>query len=421
MRFIDQVSIEIQAGRGGDGVISFRREAHVDKGGPDGGDGGNGGSIYFIGDSGLNSLFPFYQTKKIFGNNGENGRSKNRTGANGKDIFVKVPLGTQVFSKNTLICDVVTQKKYLIARGGKGGQGNSRFKNSRNKAPRISENGEEGQKLILQLELKVMADIGLVGKPNAGKSTLLSLISNSKPKIANYEFTTIVPQLGMVKSYNDSFVVADLPGLISGASLGKGMGIVFLKHIERCRAIAHVIDFGSQEKNPIDDFKSINAELANFSQKLLKLNQIIIANKSDLPSFKKNFELFQQEFPEIPVIEASLISNNSVEIQNIKRKMFELILQANQTENIEQTEEKQDFVEYNLEAPFLITNKFPGFYEVSGELIKKIVNKIPLNSQENIFRFNSKIKNIGLWNELLKLGIKSGDTVKIYNFEFQWS
>lgn len=419
MRFIDHVSIEVEAGKGGDGIISFRREAHVDKGGPDGGDGGSGGSIYFVGDSGLNTLLPFYQTKKIFGNNGENGRSKNRTGASGKDVFIKVPLGTQVFVKNTLICDIISQKEYLIARGGRGGLGNTRFKSSKNKAPRISENGELGQKFSLDLELKVMADIGLIGKPNAGKSTLLSLISNSKPKIANYEFTTLVPQLGLVKIHNDSFVVADLPGLILGASSGKGMGIIFLKHIERCRAIAHIIDFGDKEKNPVTDFVEINAELEKFNKNLLNLEQIVIANKHDLPSFQDNLINFQKKFPEIPIVKASLISNDQFEIKEIKEKMLDLIKKSKK--NVEITELSENPVEFNLEAPFLIDNRTPGFYEVTGELIKKLIHKIPLNSQENIFRFNTKVKNIGLWDELIKLGIKSGDTVKIYDFEFQWN
>ncbi|AJC49617.1 GTPase ObgE [Mycoplasma flocculare] len=419
MRFIDHVSIEVEAGKGGDGVVSFRREAHVDKGGPDGGDGGDGGSIYFVGDSGLNTLLQFYQTKKIFGNNGENGRSKNRKGAAGKDIFIKVPIGTQVYAKNTLICDIILQKEYLIARGGKGGLGNNRFKNSKNKAPRISENGELGQKFNLNLELKVIADIGLIGKPNAGKSTLLSLISNSKPKIANYEFTTIVPQLGLVKIYDNSFIVADLPGLISGASSGKGMGFVFLKHIERCVALAHIVDFGTEEKNPINDFLEINDELGKFSQKLLNLKQIIIANKYDLPNFQKNLENFQKKFPKIPIIKASLISHNKKECEKIKEKMFDLIKKSKKNLKIQPINEIP--VEFNLEAPFLIENKNLGFYEVKGEIIKKLINKIPLNSQENIFRFNTKIKNIGLWDELIKQGVKSGDTVKIYDLEFQWT
>ncbi|MBG0730496.1 GTPase ObgE [Mycoplasma sp. 'Moose RK'] len=418
MKFIDKISIEVEAGKGGDGIISFRREAHVDKGGPDGGDGGNGGSIFFVGDSGINTLLPFHKYKKISGNNGENGRSKNRFGANGKDLFIKVPLGTQVFKQNTLICDVIDQKKYLIAQGGQGGRGNSRFKTAKNKAPRVSENGDLGQKLNLKLELKVMADVGLIGKPNAGKSTLLSLISNSKPKIADYEFTTLVPQLGLVKFYENSFVVADLPGLISGASKGKGMGIVFLKHIERCRAIVHVIDFGSKSKNPVNDFIEINYELKNFNENLANLCQIVIANKKDLPDYQENLAHFQKKFPKIELIQASFAENSNFEIETIKKQMFDLISRTKM--NLNTINVDHDFVEYKLESPYFIDNKVPGIFEITGDLIKSLIQKIPLNSQENIFRFNAKIKNIGLWDQLIKAGIRSGDLVKIYNFEFQW-
>ncbi|AAZ53418.1 GTPase ObgE [Mycoplasma hyopneumoniae] len=419
MRFVDYVSIEVVAGKGGDGIISFRREAHVDKGGPDGGDGGWGGSIYFVGDSGMNTLLPFYQTKKIFGYNGENGRPKRQTGANGKDIFIKVPLGTQVFLKKSLICDIILEKKYLIAKGGRGGLGNFHFRNSKNKAPRISENGELGQNFYLDLQLKVMADIGLVGKPNAGKSTLLSLISNSKPKIANYEFTTLVPQLGVVKIYENSFVTADLPGLIQGASSGKGMGIIFLKHIERCRAIVHVIDFGSDNKNPIKDFIEIKSELEKFNKKLLDLNQIVIANKCDLPNFQFNLANFKRKFPKIKIIKSSLISAKQNEINIIKEKMFGLL--GENQKKLEIQEINTSKIEFNLKAPFLIKSRNNGFFEITGELIQKIIQKIPLNSQENILRFNAKVKKIGLWDELIKKGIKPGDLVRIYEFEFHWN
>ncbi|CAT05352.1 GTPase obg [Mesomycoplasma conjunctivae] len=415
MKFLDQVKIQVEAGKGGNGVISFRREAHVDKGGPDGGDGGSGGSIYFVGDSGLNTLLNFYSLKIIKGNDGENGRSKNRYGAGGSDIFVKVPIGTQVYVENKLMCDVVTTKPYLIAKGGKGGRGNTKFKTAKNKAPRISENGDLGEFYELQLVLKVMADVGLVGKPNAGKSTLLSQISNAKPKIANYSFTTLVPQLGLVKLYDKSFVIADLPGLIEGASQGKGLGFTFLKHIERCRVIAHIIDFGSKEKNPIIDYENICKELNNFNPALSNLPQIIIANKSDLSEFSKNVLSFKKKFPHLEIVEASLLTDSK--INEIKAKMYSL-LEKNILNTVEQVEES--VVEFTLQKPFIINKKSDNLYEVEGLEIKKLVQKIPLNSDDNILRFNNKLKNMGIWDELIKMGIKKGDVVKFFNFELEW-
>ena len=305
MKFIDEVNIDVIAGKGGNGIVSFRREAGIPRGGPDGGDGGHGGNIYFVGDYGNNTLLNFRSNSLIKGFDGVNGRRKDMHGAKGEDKFVKVPIGTLIInakSKN-IIADIIDDAKYLVAKGGVGGKGNPRFKSSVNSAPRVCENGTKGEELEIVMSLKLLANIGLVGLPSAGKSTILSVISNAKPKIASYDFTTLNPQLGLVKIFNRSFVVADLPGLIESASIGKGLGIQFLKHIERCNVITHVIDMGSDKNDPIKSYKIIRNELKSFNPKILEKNEIIIANKNDLPNFKENIKLFKIKYPKAEIIE----------------------------------------------------------------------------------------------------------------------
>ena len=414
MKFLDQINIKVEAGKGGDGVISFRREFKVDKGGPDGGDGGHGGSIYFVGDTGLNTLFSLKFLKIIKGNNGENGKSKNQYGAKGKDIFIKVPLGTIVENKGIILVDILESKSYLIAKGGKGGRGNTKFKTSKNTVPRLSENGDPGEKLNLCLTLKVLADVGFVGKPSAGKSTLLSKISNAKPKIADYDFTTLTPQLGFVYSDKNSFVVADLPGLIKGASLGKGLGYEFLKHIERCKIIAHIIDFGSNEKDPIKDYKIINQELSSYSLDLEKRKQLVVANKCDQDFFQENLKKFKKEFKKIKVIEISALKE--VNLQNLKRIFY------NELKNVGEIEFKKnnDEVTIEFEDDFKINKLYHGHFEITGQEVKKIYDKIPLNSYDNLRRFNKKMQLIGLWEKLKNEKIQNGDIVSIYSYQFVW-
>ncbi|MGZ9413344.1 GTPase ObgE [Mycoplasma sp. 480] len=414
MKFIDEVKLKVQAGKGGNGMIAFRREAHVDRGGPDGGDGGNGGSIYFVGDPGMNTLLPLYLKKIIKGNDGENGRRKNQYGAAGKDIYIKVPIGTLIYDGNKLLHDIITEENYLIAKGGKGGRGNTKFKSSKNTAPKISENGDFGEKFNLTLNLKVLADVGFLGKPSAGKSTILSRISNAKPKIADYHFTTLVPQLGLVQVFENSFVAADLPGLIQGAAQGKGLGIQFLKHIERCRVIAHIIDFGDETKNPIKDYIEINEELKTYNLNLEKRKQIIVANKSDQEVFKKQLSKFKRKFKNLEIVEISAIENKNID--TLKIKLWEA-LEKEKTPIFEKTFSE---VTITLEKYHEVKKIHEGLFEVFGPEVEEIYNKIPIVSHDNLMRFNQKLKEIGVWNELIELNIQAGDVVRIYEYEFVW-
>ncbi|KKB27035.1 GTP-binding protein [Mycoplasmopsis meleagridis] len=414
-RFIDQLKITLQAGKGGNGMISFRREAHVDKGGPDGGDGGRGGNIYFVGDAGKNTLLSLYGNKKITAQDGVNGGAKNLYGAAGKDTYIKVPLGTIVYKDDKVIADVVEAKEYLIARGGIGGRGNLKFKSPKNTAPRICENGSKGEHFEAKIVLKVMADVGIVGKPSAGKSTLLSALSNAKAKIADYEFTTLIPQLGLVKYHDHSFTLADLPGLIKGASLGKGLGIQFLKHIERCRVIVHVIDFGSLEKNPLEDYETINNELKNYSFNLEKKAQLIIANKNDLEPFQANYAKFINKYPNLKIVAISALENKNFD--KVKKAIWNL-LEANKKMPI--LEEKEEEIEIKLAEEYKILNPYLGFFEIIGPQVQYIYEKYPINTYDNLLRFNQKLKNLGIWDELLKLNIQKGDTVRIFDYEFEW-
>ena len=326
MKFIDESDFEVHAGAGGNGIVAFRREARVSMGGPSGGDGGHGGSIFFVGDTGMNTLWNVRLTRILRGNDGRHGKNKNKTGANGYDVYYKVPMGTVVFHGKRVVCDITDETPCLVAQGGNGGRGNVRFKSAKNTAPNLCENGTKGESKNLNLVLKVLADIGFVGKPSAGKSTLLSKVSNAKPKIADYDFTTLTPQLGFVNTRENSFVAADLPGLIAGASLGKGLGISFLKHIERCRVIAHIVDFGMEEKDPIEDYLQINKELLNYNLGLEHRTQVVVANKSDLPMFEENMKRFAKKFPNVKVVPISAMQEKNIPV--LKEILFQELTKA---------------------------------------------------------------------------------------------
>ncbi|WBP84327.1 GTPase ObgE [Mycoplasmopsis edwardii] len=415
-RFIDEITISVQAGKGGNGMISFRREAHVDKGGPDGGDGGRGGHIYFVGDLGKNTLLSFYKNKHIVAKDGVNGGPKNLYGANAEDTYIKVPIGTLVYNGKKLVADIIEPDvPYLIASGGKGGRGNNKFKTTKNTAPKIAENGMPGEKYEAKIVLKILSDVGVVGKPSAGKSTFLNAVSNANAKVADYEFTTLVPQLGMVQFHENSFTVADLPGLIKGASLGKGLGIQFLKHIERCRIIAHIVDFGSEDKDPIEDFKVINNELKSYNLKLESKPQLVIANKSDMDVFKDNIKKFKKEFPDVEVVEISAIFRENLDL--VKAKLWNLI-EKNQYATVENDEEEVKVIEF--EPDYVVSSPYKGHFEVTGKKVEELYHKIPINTYDNLVRFNNILKKIGVWEELIRQDIQRGDTVSIYGFEFEW-
>ncbi|UBX98824.1 GTPase ObgE [Mycoplasmopsis synoviae] len=418
-KFIDQVKIMLKAGKGGDGMISFRREAHVDKGGPDGGDGGTGGNIYFVADLGKNTLLSFYKNKFIIAEDGVKGGPKNLYGAKGKDTIVKVPLGTLVYKNKKLVADVIKENHlYLVAKGGKGGRGNNKFKTSKNTAPRIAENGMPGEKYEANIVLKILSDVGLVGLPSCGKSTLITALSNAKAKVAEYEFTTLVPQLGLVKYYDYSYTIADLPGLIKGASLGKGLGIQFLRHIERCKVVIHIVDFGSPDKDPIQSYEAIQKELESYKLNLTQKPQLVVANKSDLANFKNNIEKFKAKYPNIEIIEISALNYHNVE--NLKKIIWEFLEKTSHLQIKIEDDFEIEVKEINYEPDFVIQKMNRNHFKVTGKKIEELVLKIPINTFDNLMRFNNILKKIGVWETLIKRDIQKGDLVEIYQHKFEW-
>ena len=419
--FVDEAIVELYAGDGGDGCMAFRREKYVAMGGPFGGNGGRGSDIIFKVDSGLNTLVDFKYKKIIKGKHGENGLGKGKHGGNADDVIIRVPQGTVVtdFDTNLIIADLTRDgQEEVIAKGGRGGRGNMAFATQSNPAPKFAENGEPGEYRKIKIELKLMADVGLVGMPSVGKSTIISKISASKPKIADYPFTTLKPNLGVVRGKdNYSFVVADLPGLIEGASLGNGLGDRFLKHTSRTRVIAHVIDMSGYLNDPYNDYVTINKELENFDKNLLKKKQIIIANKMDMPDSKKNLEMFKKKVKE-PVYEVSAING-----QGLDKVIYALcdILKDLPKTNLSNEEE---FVSHALykskeEVPFTITKENEHFV-VKGDRVEKLFKMSRLDTDEAILRFSNKLRKMGLDDALKENGAKEGDIIKILDFEFEF-
>lgn len=422
--FIDEVKITVKAGKGGNGIVAFRREKYVPKGGPAGGDGGNGGSVIFVGESGLTTLLDLRYNKVLKAADGENGMAKNCFGKAADNIYVKVPLGTVVYDEvlGSVIADITKHgQEVVICKGGKGGRGNSSFATSRVPAPYICESGLPGEEKSLKIELKVLADVGLVGLPNAGKSTLISVVSAAKPKIANYPFTTLVPNLGVVGVKDGrSFVMADLPGLIEGASIGAGLGLNFLKHIERTRVIAHVIDMDPLDKSdPYNNYLIINKELENYDKKLLLRPQVVVANKMDLPNSLENLEKFKKECKNIPIIPISAYNKDN--INALLYKLADLLDTVSLNEFVDDI--KEEIVEYiykKPEAPFVITLGKDGIYNVTGPVVKRYFDITDFSRDDNVKLFAQKIRNLGVDEELKNLGVKNGDTVRIFDFEFEF-
>ena len=421
--FTDYVKIIAKAGNGGNGAISFRHEKYVAAGGPDGGDGGKGGDIYFIVDQDANTLIDFRYKKKFKAENGNNGEGARRFGKSGEDLYIKVPIGTIIKDAKTgrVLADLSEKgQKALILRGGRGGKGNSNFATATRQAPRFAQDGEDGEEKELILELKLLADVGLIGFPNVGKSTLLSIVTDAKPKIADYHFTTLDPNLGVVKKeYGDSFVIADIPGIIEGATEGVGLGIQFLWHIERTRLLLHVIDVsGSEGRDPVEDFYTINEELKKYSQKLSERKQIIVANKIDSmqdENLYNNLEKLAKE-KGLEIFKISAATNTGIK---------ELI---NHVSQVLKTLPKEDLVEinneeklYTLEDEEPFTIKVEGnSYIVDGPAVEKLMKRVNLDDNESMYYFHKMLDELGVSQKLKEMGVKDGDNVTIAGWELEW-
>ena len=421
--FVDELTIKVEAGKGGDGCTSFRREWCVPMGGPDGGNGGKGASIIFQVDKGLKTLIDLRYMKIIKGKKGENGKGSNRNGANAEDIIVKVPEGTTVIDANTnlVIADLVGENnEVVVAHGGRGGRGNANFRTQSDTAPKFSELGEPGEEKVLKVELKMIADVGLVGLPSVGKSTILSMISAATPKIASYHFTTLSPNLGVVKLKDGrSFVMADLPGLIEGASEGVGLGHKFLRHAMRTRVLAHVIDMGEVEgRNPIHDYQVIRKEILDYSEKLAKKKEIVIANKMDLEDAPKNLEAFKKAYPDVLVVPVSSVTNTGFD--ELMQKLADL-LDTTCDENLYSDEEMMSHVTYKFknERPFTIT-KVDDVWVLEGAELEKLFKMTRFDEREGVIRFARKLKGMGVDEELERLGAKPGDEVQICDYVFEF-
>ena len=421
--FVDEVILELQAGDGGNGCMAFRREKYVEMGGPFGGNGGRGSNIKFVVDEGLNTLIDLRYKKVIKGDKGVNGEGKGKHGANANDVIVRVPAGTVItdLESGLVIADLTNKTDEVIAAyGGRGGRGNIAFATRSNPAPAFAENGEPGEIRKVKVELKLLADVGLVGLPSVGKSTFISKISAAKPKIAAYHFTTLSPNLGVVKTKdNRSFVVADLPGLIEGASLGEGLGDKFLKHIERTRVIAHIIDMSAFEgRNPYEDYVTINKELENFNPKILNKPQIVIANKMDMPDSMENLKKFKEQVKDVEVYPISALTNDGVDkVLVILADMLDKI----EKEPLYEDEKIESHILYKFEReqPFTI-HKDGDTWVILGKEVEKLLRMTRFTTDEAANRFANKLRKMGIDAKLRELGAVDGDTIRILDYEFEY-
>lgn len=419
--FVDEVILKVKAGNGGDGCTAFRREKYIPDGGPFGGNGGRGANIIFKTDLGLKTLLDLRYQKLIKAPKGANGEGKNKNGKGASDVVIKVPLGTTVKDMDTgLIIADLTRKddEVIVAKGGRGGRGNTAFATPSNPAPNFSEHGEPGEERTLKVELRLLADVGFVGMPSVGKSTLLSKISASKPKIAAYHFTTLTPNLGVVKTIdNRVFVAADLPGLIKGASLGEGLGDKFLKHIQRTRVIAHILDMsGIEGRDPLEDYEIINKELKDFDHNLILKPQIVIANKMDLENAYLNLKRFKEKY-NIPVYEISAINNQGVD--NVLVKIADELDKIKEEPLFnEENFESHVLYKFKKEKPFTIT-KDNDIYVIKGKEVEKLFRMTKF-TDEGAIRFARKLRAMGIDEKLLELGAKYGDKVQIMDLIFEF-
>ena len=417
----DQVKIHVQAGKGGNGSVAFRREKYVPYGGPSGGDGGRGGDVILEVSEHLNTLYSFAHQKEFQAKDGIKGRNKNMHGANANPLIVKVPPGTLVLDAQTgeLLADLTKKgEQFVAAKGGRGGRGNARFATSTNQAPRIAERGDPGEDRWLKLELKLLADVGLVGKPNAGKSTLISVTTAAKPEIAPYPFTTLQPNLGVVAlDVNQTFVLADLPGLIAGASEGKGLGHEFLRHIERTRVIIHLLDGNALD--PIADFQQINAELAAFGHGLMQKPQIVAVNKMDIPGVEEIFPTIKEEIEALGYDDVILVS--ALTHQNT-RELMGRAHQKLQEAPMPQVHRPMPAIirPRPEELGYTISQEAPDTWRVRGDRVELMVHRTPTHLRDALMRLHKYLEHQGILKSLRKAGVQEGDTVRIGDFEFEW-
>lgn len=425
--FIDEVVITVKAGNGGDGSAAFRREKSVQFGGPDGGDGGKGGDIIFVADPNINTLIDFKFKKLFKAQNGENGQKKQMYGKKGEDLIIKVPVGTQVrdFASGKLILDLNEKgEQRTLLKGGRGGYGNVHFKNSVRKAPKIAEKGGEGAEIKIKLELKLLADIALVGYPSVGKSSFINKVSAANSKVGSYHFTTLEPKLGVVRlEEGKSFVIADIPGLIEGAHEGIGLGDKFLRHIERCKLIYHIVDVAEIEgRDCIEDFEKINYELKKFSEKLATKKQIVIANKMDLVWNMEKYEKFKDYLAErnIDVYPVSVILNEG--LKEILYKSYEMLGSIEREELEEENDIRTVLKELKIEKEdFEITRDEEDIVHVGGRIVDDVLAKYVIGmDDESLVNFLHIMRNLGMEEALIEFGVEDGDTVKIANVEFEY-
>lgn len=433
--FLDQVTIDVKAGNGGDGMVAFRREKYVPDGGPAGGDGGRGGSIIFQVDEGLRTLMDFRYNRHFKAHPGEHGMSKGMHGRGAEDTYVSVPPGTVVRDVETgqILGDLLVKgQTLLVAKGGRGGRGNIRFATPRNPAPEISENGEPGQERKIELELKVLADVGLVGFPSVGKSTLLSIVSKARPKIGAYHFTTIVPNLGMVTTSDGrSFVMADLPGLIEGASEGVGLGTQFLRHIERTRVILHVVDMSGMEgRDPFEDYLLINKELESYDLRLMERPQLIVANKMDMPDSEENLAIFKEKLAELKTDEweddIKIFPISGVTQQGVAPLLnatADLLEVTPEFPLYFEDEEEDDVVNYTFtedEPEFVVSREDDATWILSGDKLEKLFVMTNFDREESTMKFARQLRGMGVDETLRTMGAKDGDLVRIKDFVFEF-
>lgn len=415
--FVDEVTVKLIAGKGGDGCTSFRREKFVEMGGPNGGNGGKGADIIFTTDKSLKTLIDLKVQKIVKADKGVNGKGRDQNGANAEDVIIKVPEGTVVtnLETNEVICDLISGSK-IIAHGGRGGRGNRSLATHDNPAPRMSELGAPGEELLVKCELKVLADVGLVGFPSAGKSTLLSVITNASPKIAAYHFTTLSPNLGVVKTYGKEFIIADLPGLIEGASEGVGLGFKFLKHAMRTKVIAHIIDMsGENSFSPLESYETIYNELAKYDESLIKKPSVVIASKMDLPESKENLAKFKEKYPNLEVYPISSVYNEGLDA--LIKRLGEIVEESdNQAPSITTTEK---IYKYEEEVPFEI-HRENNIWVLTGPKIEELFKMTRFTEDESVMHFAYKLKKMGVDEKLEELGAKRGDEVKIMDYIFNF-